>query len=160
MKKSLWIAPILLMLAPAMAFAVPGTVEVDIDGTMVSIDYDAVDVSVLSVSPDLDFVSLIFDVDVTGSPGFLEITFDRSVFDAIINGNDDEFIILADGDEPQSEEISTTAESRTLRFELPFGTEDLEIIGTDFGTEDEPIISRSSVPKKLKPWLQMSLPRR
>ena len=51
-----------------------------------------------------------------------------------LKGADDPFIILADGDEPSSTEINTTAQSRTLSIELPSGTEDVEIIGSVFGT--------------------------
>ena len=67
---------------------------------------------------DLDFISLILDVDVSGSPGILEITFDRDFFDSVFDGTDDAFIIIADGDEPDFTETSTTTESRTLQIEL------------------------------------------
>ena len=120
-------------MTPAMAYAAPGIIEVDLDGTSVNVDYDAEGVEVLGIEADLDFISLIIDVDVSGSPGILEITFDRNFFDSVFDGTDDPFIIIADGDEPDFEETSTTAESRTLRIELPSGTDEVEIIGTAFG---------------------------
>ena len=123
-------------MTPVMAFAAPGMIEVDIDGTPVNVDYDAEGVDVLDVEADLDFISLIIDVDVSGSPGILEITFDREFFDSVFDGTDDAFIIIADGDEPDFEETSTSAESRTLRIELPSGTDEVEIIGTQFGTPE------------------------
>jgi len=121
------------ILLPASVYAVPGILTVDLDGTSVDVSYDGEGVEVLSVEPDLDFISLILEVKVTGSPGILEITFDRNFFDSIWKGSDDEFIVIADGDEPNFEETETTSESRTLRIELPEGTDEVEIIGTVFG---------------------------
>ena len=121
-----------LMMAPAIVYAVPGTIDVDIDGSPATINYDAEGVQINSIEADLDFISLVLQVDVPDSPGILEITFERSFFD-YVNDIDDSFIIIADGDEPTFEETSTTAESRTLRIELPQGTEEVEIVGTEFG---------------------------
>ncbi len=124
----------LTILSPAYAFAVPGTIAVDLDGTSVDVSYDADGVEVVSVQSDLEFISLLFQVEVTGSPGILEITLDRNFLDAIFEGVDDEFLIITDGfDEPTFEEVVTTSELRTLRIELAAGTEELEIFGTAFG---------------------------
>ncbi len=109
------------------------TISVDIEGNSFNVDYTATGVTVSGIEPDLDFISLILTVDVTGSPGILDITFDRSFFDSIFEGLDDDFIILADGDEPNFTETETTAQSRTLNIELPAGTEEVEIIGYVFG---------------------------
>ena len=123
-----------VILSPAYAFAAPGTIAVDLDGTSVDVSYDADGVEVLSVQSDLEFISLLFQVRVTGSPGILEITLDRNFLDAIFEGADDEFFIITDGfDEPTFEEVETTSELRTLRIELTAGTEELEIFGTAFG---------------------------
>ena len=119
------------LLSSALVYA--ETISVDIEGNSFDIDYTTTGMSVSGIDADLDFVSLILTVDVTDSPGVLEITFDRSFFDSIFGGVDDDFIILADGDEPNSTEIDTTAQSRTLSIELPSGTEDVEIIGSVFG---------------------------
>ncbi|MFB5645311.1 MAG: furin-like repeat-containing protein [Nitrosopumilaceae archaeon] len=126
----------LVLLSPAYVYAAPGVISVDIEGKSVNVNYDAEGLEILSVTPDLDFISLIFEVDVTGDLGILEITFDRNFFDAIYLGADDAFIVIADGDEPNSEEIGTTTQSRTLRIELPAGTDDVEIIGTEFVMEE------------------------
>ncbi len=125
----------LAILSPAYAFAAPGTIAVDLDGTSVDVSYDADGVEVLSVQSDLEFISLLFQVEVTGSPGILEITLDRNLLDATLEeGGDDEFFIITDGfDEPTFEEVETTSELRTLRIELALGTEELEIFGTVFG---------------------------
>lgn len=131
----------LALFSPAYVHAVPGTIPVDLQGTSFDVEYDVEDVEILSAVTDLDFISLLLEVEVTGSPGILEITLDRSFFDSTFQGVDEAFIVIADGDEPDVEEIDTTSQSRTLRIELPFGTEDVEIIGTIFGASppvDEP----------------------
>ncbi len=81
------------------------TVSVNVEGNTFDIEYTVDGVSVTGVEPDLDFVSLIFSVDVTSSPGTLEVTLERSFFDSIYLGSDDDFIVLADGDEPSYSEL-------------------------------------------------------
>jgi hypothetical protein len=124
-------AALLLVLAPVFAYAESGTVPVDVSGTAYNIDFEADSVTINAVSADLDFVSILLEVEVTGSPGVLQLTFDREYFDSTFEGADESFIILADGDEPTFEETETTSESRTIRIELPTGTEEVEIIGSD-----------------------------
>ena len=144
----------LALLSPAYVYAAPGSIFVDLEGKSVNVNYDVEGVEVISVTPDLDFISLIFEVEVTGSPGILEITFERNFFDATFQGADDVFIVIADGDEPDSEEIATTAQSRTLRIELPAGTDEVEIIGTEFVMEDPPTMEdppKTEEPKTEEP---------
>ncbi len=122
------------ILSPAFVYAVPGVFTVDLEGTSVDVSFNAEGVEIISAEADLDFVSLILQVEVSDSTGILAITFDRNFFDATFAGSDDEFIILGDGfDELDYEETNTTLESRTLRIEIPNGTEEVEIIGTSFG---------------------------
>ncbi len=118
------------------AFVYAETASVDVSGTSHDIQYTGTGVTVSGIDADLDFFSLLLSVNVSGSQGTLEITLDRSVFDAMNNGTDDDFIVLADGDEPQYSEIKTTAQSRTLSITLPAGTETVEIIGTQFGQSE------------------------
>lgn len=125
------------LLSSALVYA--ETISVDIEGNSFDIDYTTTGMSVSGIDADLDFVSLILTVDVTDSPGVLEITFDRSFFDSIFEGVDDDFIILADGDEPNFTETETTDQSRTLSIKLPSGTEEVEIIGSVFG-DSTPVI--------------------
>jgi len=119
------------------------TIPVNVAGNSFDVDYTATGMTVSGIEADADFISLILSVDVTASTGVLDITFDRSFFDSTFDGLDDDFIILADGDEPTFSETSTSAQSRTLSIELPAGTEELEIIGSVFGasvvsdTEDD-----------------------
>jgi len=112
------------------------TIPVDVNGATYNIQYTGKGVSVSAVNADLDYVSLILNVDVPAS-GVLEITFDRTFFDSVYQGTDEPFIVLADGDEPTSSEIETTAQSRTLSIQLPAGSEEVEIIGSVFGTPAE-----------------------
>ncbi len=110
------------------------TVSVNVEGNTFDVEYTGDGVSVTGIEPDLDFVSLIFSVDVTSFPGTLEVTLERSFFDSIYLGSDDDFIVLADGDEPSYSEIETTTTTRTLSITLPSGTDEVEIIGTVFGS--------------------------
>jgi len=137
------------------AFVYAETASVDVGGTSYDIEYTGNGVTISGIVADPDFVSLIINVNVTGSPGTLEITFERGFFDSTFQGDDDDFIVLADGDEPTYSEIETTPQSRTLSVELPAGTEEVEIIGSVFGSSvtepvEEPAVEEP-VPTEDKP---------
>jgi len=122
---------LLIIALPISVYAVEGTITVDIDGTSVDISYDAEGVDILGIEADLNEIVLILDVQVTESPASLSITFDRAFFDATVGNEDDIFIVLADGDWRDTQETETTSGSRTILFEIPLGTEEIEIIGTE-----------------------------
>ena len=128
----------LVLLSPAYVYATPGVLFVDFEGKSVNVNYDAEGIEILDYVLEEDAFSaiIILEVEVSGSPGILEITLDRNFIDSTYQGADDLFFVLADGDEPSSEEIATTTQSRTLRIELPAGTEEVEIIGTEFVMEE------------------------
>jgi len=105
------------------------TVSTEIDSTNYDIVYTGNNVVLKSATADLDFISLIFDTEVSGSEGDVSITFQRDFFDAKLGYSDDDFFILSDGDEIEFAEVKTD-ESRTLSFSLSAGTEEIEIIGT------------------------------
>ncbi len=158
--KKILLAALLIVLAPVFAYAESGTIPVDVSGTAYNIDFDVDGVTINTVSADLDFISLLLEVEVTGAPGTLDITFDRAYFDSTFEGADEPFIILADGDEPTFEETETTSETRTLRIELPTGTEEVEIIGSQlldgtFGEitikEETPVEEPEIVPEEEVP---------
>ena len=130
-----------VLFSPFYADAVPGSRSVEIAGTTYDISYDAEGMAILSIEPDLEQIELILQVEVTSSPGILEITFDREFFDATFEGEDDEFFAIADGDFVEIKRVETTSESRTLRMEFPLGTEEVEIFGTVLvgATFEEPI---------------------
>ena len=100
------------------------------------ISYEITNAKLLNVIPDLDAVSLLIYIETTDE-GSITLTIPRSVLDASINGGDDEFFVLVDGEEVDFEEI-TTSTDRTLTIDFLAGTEQIEIIGTfvipEFGT--------------------------
>ena len=114
-----------IMIPPAFA----DTISTEIDNTTYDIVYTGNNVVLKSATADLDFISLIFETEVSGSDGDVSITFQREFFDAKLGYSDDDFFILSDGDEIEFAEIKTD-ESRTLSFSLSAGTEEIEIIGT------------------------------
>ncbi len=128
------------MISTALVYA--ETMSVDIEGNSFDIEYDVTGMTVSGIEADTDAISLILTVDVNDSNGTLDITFNRSFFDSTYQGLDDDFILLADGDEPNFSEINTSSQSRTLSIELPAGTEEIEIIGSVFGqtpVEETPV---------------------
>jgi len=100
------------------------------------ISYEITNGKLLNVIPDLDAVSLLIYIETTDE-GSITLTIPRSVLDASINGGDDEFFVLVDGEEVDFEEITTSVD-RTLTIDFLAGTEQIEIIGTfvipEFGT--------------------------
>jgi len=124
------------------AFVYAETISVNIEGNSFDVEYTATGMTVSGIEADLDFISLIFTVEVSDSSGTLDVTFDRSFFDSIFNETDDDFIILADGDEPNFTETETTTQSRSLSIELPAGTEEVEIIGSVF---DNPVAETEEI---------------
>ena len=109
------------------------TLSVTVDGMPFDVTYSQAGLTVYEIESDTDSMSLIFYVDVNASTGKLDVTFDRNFFDSIYDGVDDQFFILSDGDETIFREIQTTFESRTLSIDVSLGTEELEIIGSEFG---------------------------
>ena len=100
------------------------------------ISYEITNGKVINSIPDLDAVSLLLYIESTGD-GSITLTIPRSVLDATINSEDDQFFVLVDGEEVDFEEIMTSTE-RTLTINFLAGTEEIEIIGTfvipEFGT--------------------------
>ena len=142
------------------AFVYAETISVDVDGTSYNVDYTATGVNVSGIEAD-DFGSLLIFVGVTESSSFIEIILNRDFYDSTFEGIDEEFFVLVDGVEGvYTEEI--TSDSRTLRIELPFGTEEIEIIGnTTYGlsiveeipeetptVEDKPVVTPPTVEDK------------
>ena len=122
-----------LMLLTVMSFVLvyAETASIDIDGNSYDVEYDITGTTLTMIDADLDFASLIVTVDtVSGSTGTLDVTFDRSFFDSVSNGVDEDFLVLIDNVLADFTEIETTPQSRTLSIELPLGTENIEIIGT------------------------------
>ena len=122
------------------AFVYAETLSVDVDGTPFDVVYTTTGVNVIGIESDTESMSLIFSVDVTDLNGKLDVTLDRSFFDSVYDDIDYDFFILADGDESIFEETETKNQSRTLSITVPYGTEELEIIGSVFNSSVEEII--------------------
>ena len=122
------------------AFVYAETLSVDVDGTPFDVVYTTTGVNVIGIESDTESMSLIFSVDVTDLNGKLDVTLDRSFFDSVYDDIDYDFFILADGDESIFEETETKNQSRTLSITVPYGTEELEIIGSVFHSSVEEII--------------------
>ncbi len=109
---------------------------VSVSGSSDLIGYTITGGKLLGITPDVDANSLIISIDATDD-GSLTLTIPRSVLDATINGEDDDFFILIDGEEVDFDE-TTTSTDRILTIAFPAGAEEIEIIGTfvvpEFGT--------------------------
>ena len=107
-----------------------------VEGSSDLIGYEITGGKLLSVMPDVDANSLIISVDAS-EDGSLTLAIPRSVLDATINGGDDEFFVLVDGEEVDFDE-TTSSTTRTLTIPFQAGAEEIEIIGTfvvpEFGT--------------------------
>ena len=109
---------------------------VSVEGSSDLIGYKITGGKLLSIMPDVEANSLIVSISATND-GSLTLTIPRSILDATINGEDDDFFILIDGEEVDFDE-TTTSTDRTLTIAFPAGAEEIEIIGTfvvpEFGT--------------------------
>ena len=109
---------------------------VSVQGSNDSVGYEITGGKLSGISPDVEANSLIISIDATNN-GSLTLTIPRSVLDATINGGDDDFFVLIDGEEVDFDE-TTTSTDRTLTIAFPVGAEEIEIIGTfvvpEFGT--------------------------
>lgn len=99
--------------------------------------------SVLGITPDVDANSLLIEISTTND-GELTIILPRALIDAKLNGDDDDFFVLVDGEEVDFDETKTSTE-RTLTISFFDGSEEIEIIGTfvipEFGTIAAVILS-------------------
>ena len=116
----------IISILPA-AFA--DSISVDTGESTYDIEYTANGVDIKSASADMDFMSVIFTVEVLDSEGQLEFNFDRDFFDAKLGSEDDEFFVIADGDELSFEETKVDS-YRNIVFTIDPGTEEIEIVGS------------------------------
>jgi predicted secreted protein with PEFG-CTERM motif len=109
---------------------------VSVSGSNDLIGYEITGGKLVNIMPDVDANSLIVSIDATND-GSLTLTIPRSVLDATINGGDDDFFVLIDGEEVDFDETVSSTD-RTLTIAFPAGAEEIEIIGTfvvpEFGT--------------------------
>jgi hypothetical protein len=105
------------------------SISIDIENSIYDVEYMNIDVELKSASADMDFMSLIFQIEVLSNNAQLEFNFDRDFFDAKLGSDDDDFFVLVDGDELSFEE-SKDDFYRNIVFSVVPGSEEIEIIGT------------------------------
>ncbi|NMJ87120.1 MAG: hypothetical protein EX285_04695 [Thaumarchaeota archaeon] len=87
--------------------------------------------SVKYIDVDPDFTSIVLAVETDPTvDGELNIVLPRKLIDSKINNNDDEFIVLINGEERDYKEQDTTSTERKLTIMVPAGVEEIEIVGT------------------------------
>ena len=106
---------------------------ISVQGSRDLIGYDITGGKILNVVPDVDANSLIISIDAIDD-GLLTIVTPRSILDATINGEDDEFFVLIDGEQiiydEQKASKGITYSGRTITIPFSADAEEIEIIGT------------------------------
>src|SRR3990170_3728284 len=116
------------------------TGTIGVDRTNFVLSYTIKGGSVLSVTPDDEANSLIIAIKTT-SDGELKITLPRALIDAKINGQDDNFFVLIDGEEVEFEETATGTD-RTLTIAFQDGAEEIEIIAAVLATSTSAVFAQ------------------
>ena len=111
-------------------FTILSTAFVYADDSSFDVPYTTTGMTITEIESDTESMSLILSVDVSDLNGKLNIVLERSFFDSVYNRINTDFIILADGDYALFEETEINSKTRTLNITVPFGTEDIEIIGS------------------------------
>lgn len=123
-----FILPFLIFITPVFAQILPGELSnseyvLEIDEHVYSIFY-AVNANVIAMEIDPESKSLLIGLDKTyDSQFFIDLEHE------LINAQNNEFIILVDGEETDYE-ITSDSDSSTFEFFVPVGSEEVEIIGT------------------------------
>lgn len=126
----LFILPLLIFSTPALAqtlesdsFSNSSEYVLEIDEHDYSISY-TVNANVIAMAIDPESKSLLIGLDKTyDSQFFIGLEHD------LINAENNEFIILVDGEEVDYQ-ITSDSERSTFEFFVPVGSEEVEIIGT------------------------------
>lgn len=101
-----------------------------VDGTNFEPSFTITGGNVMNMYTNPEYNTLVIDI-ASMDDGTLNITLPRTLVDSISSdGADDSFFVLADSEEIEYVETSTTSDSRTLSISFPNGTTMLEIIGT------------------------------
>ena len=129
--KTLFLFAVIAMcfVTPAFAESIPMKIKDVAAQVNYAISYTTTGMQVNSLTGDIDIISVIFGVTVTEPTGDITIEIPRNIFDAKMNNEDDEFFILADGDEIQFEEEKDD-NNRIISISVMQGTEEIEIFGT------------------------------
>ena len=101
------------------------------EGTSIDFQAKLSNGSVEGIEVDTDFTSIIILVQTDeAEDGELMLTLPRDLIDSKLNGDDDEFIIIVEGEEADYQELSTNDKERELTIPVFAGAEEIEIIGT------------------------------
>ena len=106
-----------------------GGTKIKVEGTEFEVGYTITGGKLISITPDVNANSLIIAIDAIND-GLLTITLPRELIDATLDGKDDVFFVLVDGEEVTATETKTTSTDRTLEIPFYAGAEEIEIIGT------------------------------
>ena len=123
------LAFVIISVISSVPAAFADSISIDIENSIYDVEYTNTDVELKSASADMDFMSLIFQIEVLSNNAQLEFNFDRDFFDAKLGSDDDDFFVLVDGDELSFEE-SKDDFYRNIVFSVVPGSEEIEIIGT------------------------------
>jgi len=101
----------------------------NVEGQVYDIPYKITNGKVTEMEAITYYQEIIVSIETHPSnDGQFEIIVPRVLINPIINGQDDDFIILVNGEEWEYEEVSTSSCFRTISFELPAGSEEIDII--------------------------------
>jgi predicted secreted protein with PEFG-CTERM motif len=100
-----------------------------VEGTNSTVTYDITNGKVLGMKIDSQAKSLLVAIQ-TSNDGVLTITLPRALIDAKVGSHDDKYFILLDGHEADFSETNATSTDRTLSIPFVYGTEEIEIMGT------------------------------
>ncbi|MEE8132266.1 MAG: tetratricopeptide repeat protein, partial [Nitrososphaerales archaeon] len=82
----------------------------------------------VEIDPGFNILTVILE---NVQSGKLDITLHRELIDSKINGYDDTFVVLVDGEDALYDETSSTLTERILQIAIPSGASFIEIIGTE-----------------------------
>ncbi len=102
-----------------------------------NVNYNMEGGSVNNMSINPGDQSLLVDVTTAGN-GTLTITLPRTLIDSTVNGQDDQFFVLVDGESVDIQE-SKSSTDRTLTIPVSDGAQEVEIMGTQIVPEFGPI---------------------
>ncbi len=100
-----------------------------VEGANSTVTYEMTNGKVLGMKIDSQSKSLLVAIQ-TSNDGVLTITLPRALIDAKVGNQDDKYFILLDGQEADFSETNTTSTDRTLSIPFVYGTEEIEIMGT------------------------------
>jgi len=128
------ILPITLLIIFSLTFSIAQVSATSLMVNGYDVEYDIEGGSISSIDLDLDFSSLIVEIEAT-SDGQIQISIPRLLLDAKLGAIDDIFFIIVDDLEVDFDELSIDDSTRTLLISFSKGSTMIEIIGTDVGPE-------------------------